>query len=470
MSQSLLVVEDDGPLREAVATRFQKEGWEALKCGTLQEARRILTVSIIDVILLDLYLPDGQAFDLIPDLVANPVAPAFIIITGDRDTKVTVRAIKEGAFDYVVKPIDFEELALLTERARLLSQARRVHERETSSQRGLSSLWGSDPKMDALRAQIKRLAAASCETLLVIGETGTGKQLVAQAFHQESGRATRPFVQLNVAALPATLIESELFGFERGAFTDAKQPRRGLFEDADTGTLFLDEIGELDPSLQPKLLRVLEDRRIRRIGSSKEVPVNVRVVAATNRDLDEMVSAGRFRSDLLYRLDVARIEIPSLRERPRDIIPLACRFLAQLGARRFPGFTREAEAALLAHPWPGNVRELRNTIERAILNGGSGLIGLPDLQLRASRQGSRHPSDPAAASRQGVPKARLDGTSRGAILPLDAFEKDYVRQVLKLCDNNKSEAARKLGISRTTLREKLDESGAAAPDGQDLSG
>jgi DNA-binding NtrC family response regulator len=464
MSRSLLVVEDDPELGATIASLFDRQGWESRVAQSLAEAREALDVSIVDVALIDLHLPDGSAFDLLPALKRAASEPAFIVVTGNRDPRVAVRASREGAYDYLVKPVDLRELLAVVERAWSESIARRSQERARRSA-GLERIWGETPGMVAMKEQIGRLSRSSCETVLVLGETGTGKQLVAEAIHQESERSQRPFVQLNVAALPTTLVESELFGHERGAFTDAREPRRGLFEEADSGTILLDEISELDLSVQPKLLRVLEERRVRRIGSSKEVPVSVRVVATSNRDLGTDVASGRFREDLYYRLDVARIEIPPLRSRPADILPLARHLLRGLftGRGRAPSLTPEAERALVSHPWPGNVRELRNALERALFVVAGDWVGADDLQLR-SRSGTRG----AGAGPGAAPPLPDPFFQEREIVPLEELDARYARRALDVVGGNKTEAARRLGVSRTTLRKLLeraehDSSGSSDP-------
>jgi two-component system, NtrC family, response regulator AtoC len=450
VSRSLLVVEDDRGLGATIGRLFEREGWECQVAATLAEAREALDGSIIDVALVDLQLPDGTAFDLLPALKRAASEPSFIVVTGNRDPRVTVRALREGAFDYLVKPVELPELLAVVENAWSVSISRRSHERARRSA-GLERLHGETPVMVAMREQIRRIARSTCETVLVLGETGTGKQLVAEAIHQESERAKRPLVQLNVAALPTSLVESELFGHERGAFTDARDPRRGLFEEADSGTLLLDEISELDLAVQPKLLRVLEERRVRRIGSSREVAVSVRVVAASNKDLGAQVVSGRFREDLYYRLDVARIEIPPLRSRLADILPLARHLLQELapGGGRIPALTPDAERALLSHPWPGNVRELRNALERALFVAGGDWIGPDELQLR--RRG-----ETAAPT---APPRSLPGFSPGGpeIVPYDEMGARYAAWAVRRAGGNKTEAARRLGVSRTTLRKLLEQ-------------
>jgi DNA-binding NtrC family response regulator len=367
--------------------------------------------------------------------------------------------MKQGAADYLSKPLALSGVKLLIERlldrTRLETQVRYFKDRQAEGS-GLDKIIGRSPAMGALRERIERLleterrvADGEAPTVLILGETGTGKELVARALHYGAARSDGPFVELNCGALPAQLIEAELFGHERGAFTDARERKVGLVETADQGTLFLDEIGEAEPSTQVRLLKLLEDKRFRRLGSAREQQVNVRIVSATHRSLEELVKAGQFRADLYYRLRVVEIKVPPLRERGRDVVELAEHFLQAQAQRYRRGAMRlsaDAEEALLRHPWPGNVRELRNVMEQAVLMAAGPAISARELSLLDL-------GAPAAkAGAAAAPAADED-------LDLERSERRLIELALQRADGNVTRAARLLGISRDTLRYRLERLG-----------
>jgi DNA-binding NtrC family response regulator len=378
------------------------------------------------------------------------------MVTGHASVTLAVDAMKAGSMDLLTKPVTLQSLKDVVDRALAERGERRALDyylQRDARHASLDALVGNSPAMHSLRELIRAVSGieptdnSPAAPILVLGETGTGKELVARACHQTGARAKAPFIEINCAALPGHLIEGELFGFEKGAFTDAHARKIGLIEAADGGTLFLDEIGELDLPLQAKLLRVLENLRVRRIGALSDRQVNVRIVAATNRDLDEQVREGRFRADLMYRLKVFQIHIPPLRARAEDIPVLAHHFLAQLASR----YGRDkldidstALAALAAHDWPGNVRELRNVLERAVLLQRTGTLGIKDLILGSPR---RQAPTTAALPAPVEPQS------------LDALEREHVQRALAQCAGNVSKAAKLLGISRDTLRYRMERHG-----------
>jgi DNA-binding NtrC family response regulator len=411
----------------------------------------------IDVVISDLRMPDLDGFDLLRDIKAGDASPHIIVITAFGSIDTAIKAVKLGAYDYITKPFEIESLVLAIEQALAERGLRREVarlRREVARPYGLENIVGKSASMHEIFGLVTRLAGSTA-SVLVTGESGTGKELVARAIHYNSPRAKRPFLAVNVAAIPETLIESELFGYKRGAFTDARTDHPGLFVEADGGTIFLDEIGELPPSLQAKLLRVLQERELRPLGATRNEKVDVRVVAATNRDLEARMRSGQFREDLYYRLNVIHVAIPPLRARPEDIVPLAEHFLAT-ARRRGTASTKTlgpaAAKALLAYPWPGNVRELENVIERAIALCDGDVIGLDDLPPQVKE---RRATDMLAAA-----------IARG--LTLADLEREYIERVLASEGGNKTRAAARLGLDRKTLYRKLEE--YARTDGAETVG
>jgi DNA-binding NtrC family response regulator len=366
----LLIIDDEASLRDFLGIVFEGEGWRVESAATLAEGRALIAKHEPDVVLCDLMLPDGSGIDLLHDLKAQDPSIAFIMITAHTSTKTAVEALKAGALDYVAKPFDIEELKIIVRKAveRKELEAENIHLRSALEERfTFSNIIGKSPKMQEIFSIVQRIARTS-STVLISGESGTGKELIARAIHYNSGRRGK-FVSINCGALPETLLESELFGHERGAFTGAIREKRGLFHEADRGTIFLDEIGETSTAMQIKLLRVLQDRVVRRVGSNVEAPVEVRVIAATNRDLAESIQKGTFREDLFYRINVIPITLPPLRQRREDIPLLVDHFIdkfcTNLGVPK-KRISADAMRAIEKYHWPGNVRELENVIERMI--------------------------------------------------------------------------------------------------------
>ena len=451
---TVLVVDDEELFARAVGRKLGRSGVRCELAFDLATARTRLAGRRPNLILLDMRLPDGSGLDFLHELRAGEHADLpVLVLTAFGGLENAVAAMRERADDYLAKPVDLDELMVRIER--VLGQAELTRQLDYSRQREQrphreASLVGTSAAMNALRARIARicrLAGRTVEappTVLIQGETGTGKDLVARALHHGSDRTRRPFVHLDCAALPRDLIEAELFGHEKGAFTDAHATRSGLVEAAEDGTIYLDEIGELPPDLQSRLLAVLERREVRRIGSTRPRPVAAWFIAATNRDLEDMVSSGAFRSDLYFRLKVLSVHIPPLRERHDDLTPLFEHFAA-LTARRYglPAPVLGADLLEVArrHGWPGNVRELAHAVERAILLGADGVLDARALGLA--------PASPAPT----------DSADALAGLTLEEAERRLIVNALGETRGNVSEAARRLGVSRMALRYRIDKLG-----------
>src|SRR5271167_3925706 len=372
-AEKIMIVDDERLVRWSLRQKCEEWGYHVIEADAGEPALKLAQHESPDLVLLDVRMPDLSGIEVLEQLKKNEGAPAVIMITADPQLDDVKVAIKLGAYDFVGKPLDFDELhvtiknALETTRLRTEVQSLRG---EMKRRAGYHEIVADSPKMTELMNFVRKVASSEATTILIQGESGTGKDLIAKAIHYESSRHEKPFVAINCSAIPETLMEAELFGHEKGAFTDAKQMKKGLFEAADGGTLFLDEIGELSPLLQAKLLRVLEDQVIRRVGGIRDMQVDVRVIAASNRDLEKAVRESQFRQDLYYRLAIIAIFIPPLRDRRDDIMPLVNFFIDRYN-RRFKksirGITEETRRLILSHNWPGNVRELKNTIERGMI-------------------------------------------------------------------------------------------------------
>ena len=454
----ILIVEDEETLRRSLARHLRRRGEEILEAGTCQEAREVLEREPdVDVVLTDVMLPDGQGFTVVDHVHASRAA--VIVMTGQAVLDHAITALRHGADDFLTKPFSLEALDHSLERvqsARSLGMAPPASETDLAAWRTehCPEIIGEDATLMRVFDIVRRVADTDC-SVLITGETGTGKELIAQAIHRASGRRKGAFVPMNCAAIPENLMESELFGHAKGAFTGATNAHMGRFQVADGGTLLLDEIGEMDLSLQAKLLRVLQEGEIRPVGESKSHKVDVRVVAATHRDVEEMAETGRFREDLLYRLDVIRIELPSLRQRPGDIPHLVGHFISEAARRRNRNITRIEDAALAAlqgFDWPGNVRQLRHTVERMVVLAQGETLTLDDVPARI-----REASGATAGGGGGspiLPEAGLD--LRDAV---EQFENALIVQALERTGWNKNQAASILQMNRTTLVEKLKKKG-----------
>jgi DNA-binding NtrC family response regulator len=406
-----------------------------------------------DLITLDIKLPDGSGIDFLRKIREEYSHIPVVMITAFGAVDVAVQALKMGAYDFIEKPINFEKLENVVRNALETSGLKSQVAQTTRSNRtrfGLENIVGKSQEIQDVLNLIRRLARAGASTLLVQGESGTGKELVSRALHYESNRRDKPFVALNCAAIPETLIETELFGHEKGAFTDAKSLKRGVFEMADGGTVFLDEISEMQLNLQSKFLRVLEDLTFRRVGGVKDISVDVQVVASTNRNLEQAVIEGKFREDLYYRLNVVPIQIPPLRERAKDIPMLVEHFIQRYNQqfrKLVRGITSDGLKALENYPWPGNVRELKNAIERAMILADGNCLEASDLPIRISEPGSALPVSRGAG--EYVVKLPQSGAN------LEEIEKELIIQALAYANGNKTKAAKLLKTSRDTLRYKV---------------
>jgi DNA-binding NtrC family response regulator len=435
----ILVVEDDAEMRLLLEEEIAEAGYAVQTATDGAEALRRIAAGGFDVVVTDVIMPGMRGDELLSELRARHRDVPVVLITAFGSIDSAVGAIKAGAYHYVSKPFHMPQLLATLENAlqeRRLVQ--RLDELRARIDQGSQRIVTESPVMrQCLDLALK--AAASQSHVLLLGESGTGKELVARWIHEQSVRQDRPFVPVNCSAIPESLLESHLFGHRRGAFTDAREDRAGLLQEAAGGTIFLDEIGDMPLSLQAKILRVLQEREIHPLGAPMPVGVDVRVVAATHRDLDALVAEGRFRQDLYYRLHVLVIRIPPLRERPDDVLPLAAHFLAKHGERHGkPGCSLSADALrlLMNHSWPGNVRELENTIERCIVLGRDGEIGADDLPETVLLRNSALP----------------EATERRSIAEV---EREHILRVLRATDGNKAAAARMLGVDRKTLYRKL---------------
>jgi len=436
----VLVVEDDPEMLALLRQHLAGEGYLVVTTNKGAEALDRLRTESFDVILTDLKMPGVDGMEILRAARGAQGDARVILITAFGSIETAIQAIREGAYDYVTKPFRLDEISLLVRKAledRNLREENRRLRAAVADRYRLHNLLGASPAMQAVFALIRQ-AAPGDASVLITGESGTGKELVARALHSDSPRAERPFVPVNCAAVPAGLLESELFGHVKGAFTGAVASRRGLFREAEGGTLFLDEIGDMTPELQAKLLRVIEDRAVRPVGSDEAVSVGLRLIAATNKDLPAKIQEGTFREDLYYRLAVIPIHLPPLRERREDLPLLAEQFLRRAAAasgKAIQGFTPEAMAALLRHPWPGNVRELENVVERAVTLTAGGQVPGEALLLDSS---------PVPAPGTLLAQA----ASRPTIEELTA---EYVALVLREVGGDKAKAAEILGISKRTL-------------------
>jgi DNA-binding NtrC family response regulator len=470
MSNSILVVEDDEILAANVCTYLERNGWDAQSCGSAEEAIKLVETLHPDGVVADQSLPRMTGVEMLQKVLTIDPKIKVIMMTGDDSAQTAVSAMKAGAYDYLTKPVAMAELHLVLERAigaRKVEQALQYHQQRQARGSGLGAMVGASPAMQQLTGTIRqvldaemRMVDGELPAVLIHGETGTGKELVARSMHFDGARRDGPFVEINCASIPSHLIEAELFGHEKGAFTDAKERKIGLVESADGGTLFLDEIGEFDHALQAKLLKLLEEKTIRRIGSVKERKVNLRIISATNRDLEQMVRDGKFRSDLYFRLRIIFIEVPPLRDRGADILLLARHFL-ELHGRRYgkPGlqFTPEAEQVLMKYYWPGNVRELRNMLEQTALLAPTDLVSPNQLALCPGL------APTSACERQFVDIDKACMSLPRSTANLAEIERDMVIKTLERTGWNVTKSAKFLGLSRDMMRYRIEKLGLTRP-------
>jgi DNA-binding NtrC family response regulator len=454
----ILIVDDEQLIRWTLTEALRGWGYVPVEAGTVAGALAAFEAEQPAAVLLDINLPDGSGLDVLRDIKGRRPDAVVIMITANVLVDDTLAALRGGAYDFIGKPINLEELQVTIrnglEAQRLRKEVNLIR-RERSQQFDFDRIVGESPAMSEMLQMAHKVAESEVLFVLLQGESGTGKDLVAKAVHYASQRATGPFVAINCAALPANLVESEIFGYEKGAFTDAKVRKEGLFEQAEGGTLFLDEIGELELGLQAKLLRVLEEGAFRRVGGLKEIPLDVRVVASSNRDLKTESDMGRFRLDLYYRLSVIQIDMPPLRERGQDVLLLAEHYIKVFGEgmrrQHIHGLTPEVAEAFRSYPWPGNVRELRNVIERALILEDDDLITTKYLPPGIAL-GTKQIMVGAQAG-QGEPHNGFRLPTGG--LALDEVEMSLVRQAIEQSGGNQTRAAELLGISRDQLRYRL---------------
>jgi len=427
-----------------------RDGYAVLESGTAAGAIEKMTPAV-DLVLLDYRLPDGDGLSVLRQIKELSPDTLVILMTAFSTVENAVAAMKHGAYHYLNKPFNLDDVSAFVDKALETSRLRRevrLLRGSQSREYGFDAIIGASPAMVAAKSLLERIAASPATTVLLTGETGTGKDLAAKAIHYNSERASKPFVNITCSALPEQLLESELFGHERGAFTDARQQKRGLLETADGGTVFLDEIGEMTPGLQAKLLRFLEERTFKRVGGLNDIRVDVRVVAATNRDLEEEVKAGKFREDLFYRLQVMPVRLPPLRERVGDIRLLVAHYVDRYNRefrKRVRGLQPAAQALLDQYRWPGNVRELRNAIERAMLLADNGLLGVEDFATL---------SRTTTTSIFRLPPEGVD---------LETVERQLVIQALQRADGNQTHAGHLLGINRDQVRYRIEKFGLTKP-------
>ncbi len=456
-TDKLLIIDDETLICWSFKKEFEKEGFEVLTATTGLEGISLYREARPDIVFLDVKLPDKSGMEVLKDIKAINGDAIVIIITAFGGIESAVKAIKEGAYDYIEKPFEFDAIKITINRAletvRLKKEVGELR-KERGGRYSFKSLITQSANMQEILELARKIAASDNTTLLLQGESGTGKDLLAKIIHYESGRAAKPFMEISCTALPETLIESELFGFEKGAFTDAKQSKKGLFELAEGGTVYLDEIGDVKLSTQVKLLRVLEERSFKHIGGDRDINVDVRIIAATNKNLEKEVELGNFREDLFYRLKVIPIHLPPLRERKDDIIPLTMYIIGQLNRefkKNIAFLSPEAEELLLRYGWPGNVRELRNIIERVMILSTNDTILPEHLPAELKMQSERAARAAEGRDRQNTFSITIPEGGIG----LAEVEKELIKQALDKVSGNQTKAARLLKISRDVLRYRM---------------
>ena len=457
--EKIVVLEDDSIVRKNLETYLRRRHYDVAATGTIAAAQEYLGKDNFDIAFVDVRLPDGDGTDLLKQIQSRPEKPLVIMMTGFGSVESAVECMKNGAFDYLIKPFSNEQIEVILRKAEEFTQLLNVNRfLSQESDDGEPELLGRNPAVENLRQLIRKVARTQA-TVLIQGESGTGKELVARALYRESSRANAPFIRVNCAAIPENLIESEFFGHERGAFTGALNKREGRFELAHGGTILLDEISEISPSVQAKLLRVLQERELERVGGNRTIKVDVRVIATTNRNLEHSVEKKEFRQDLFFRLNVVPIRVPALRDHLEDVPYLAEEFMRRFGRKHgvhIKGFTDAAARQLMHHSWPGNVRELQNVVERAvILCGENGMLDPEHLGLVL-------PEPAASLAAHSTETQGIPGQSNG-MRTLAEIEKNHIFAALDHCKGNRTHAAKLLDVSIRTLRNKLHEYNGTTP-------
>ena len=450
MRPSILIVDDDEVMQETLADVLTKKGYEIFSVGSGNGALSMVKKNVIDLILLDMRLPDIDGLEVLKKIKEFDTEILVIMMTAYSDVQTAVSAMKSGAYDYINKPFELEELKLLIEKGletkSLINEVRRLHRQQKEKYQN-SHIYGVSAQIHYVKELIGMISKTHKTSVLIQGESGTGKELAANAIHYNSHRSDKPLMKINCSAIPDSLLESELFGYEKGAFTDAKNTKKGLFELADGGTVFLDEIGDMNPFLQSKILRVLENQTFMRVGGEREIKVDIRVIAATNKDLETMVREGLFRKDLYYRLKVMVVEMPPLRDRLEDILLLSNLFIEENNKeynKNVKAFSEDSKKLMIQYSWPGNVRELKNVIERAMILTDQEMITPKHLPFELKQAEKVIQGNIDQGSFEITPDMSLEG-----------MEKIHLYKVLKRLEWNKSKASKSLGISRATLRAKI---------------
>ncbi len=449
MSQKILVIDDEKLIRWTLEQYLVKEGYEVVTADSAEKGLAIINEEVPDLILLDNRLPEMTGLELLEKINVPELGLMVIMITAYGLVETAVKAMKLGAYDYISKPFNLDEITFVIRKAleagSLRSQVKQLRAK-------IDTIMGETEQMTRIKGLIVKIAKSDATTVLIQGESGTGKELVAKAIHSSSARADKPFMAINCAALPVTLLETELMGHEKGAFTDAKAAKKGLFELADGGTLFLDEISDMDLSMQAKLLRVLEEKSFRRVGGVKDIKVDVRVISATNQDLPTAMNEGKFRKDLYYRLQVVPVDLPPLRDRGHDILSLARHFMERFSRechRSVKGISKDAERVLLSYSWPGNVRELKNVMERTMIFDVEEEIlpeHLPQEVRESVRAPALHPDSAISLDCIVIPETGIS---------LEDVEHALVKKALEMAGDNQTRAAQLLKMPRDAFRRRM---------------
>jgi two-component system, NtrC family, response regulator AtoC len=458
IEKRILVVDDEYLIRWTLQKNLEKAGYRVLVSESGEDALQKIREDAPDLVLLDIKLPGMDGFEVLDKALSIDEGIIPIMITASEDVDRVVRAIKLGAFDYITKPFDFGKVLLSVQKALEASQLKKEVKylrQEQKGRLGLDRLVGQSPEMRRVLQMTEKVASSEAVTVLIQGESGTGKELIAHAIHDGSARRKMPFIAVNCAGFAEHLLENELCGHEKGAFTDAKEVKKGLLEVADGGSLFLDEIGDMNQGMQAKLLRLIEQKSFRRIGGVKDISVDVRIITATNKDLRKLLEQGMFREDLFYRINIVSLRIPPLRERREDILPLTSYFMAKYNEdfhKSVKNISKEVEDFLISYDWPGNVRELRNVMERAMILGDGDILLMEHL-----------PGDIITTGQaRGVPVNGLKIPPEG--ISMEKVEKALVRQALDITGGNQTRAARLLDISRDSLRYRMQKFAIDSPE------